>query len=175
MEKKSKQTVFPLLDTRAQFEYKEYVEWCEDNELTVHEENSSEFFDWCNTESQRNYDSDREWLAECKIGNRAFLVTGRLGLWWGKPEIDTQYSQGLLETIDKCIGKDIEDVTVLLDIQSGVIRVYAYHHDGTNMYELHLLNKNGERWAESCEERGDEIKFNNKWWTKITNTDCMFV
>ena len=175
MEKKPKRTVFPLLDTRAQFKYEEYVEWCEDNELPVHEATSSEYFEWCYTQNQLNYIRDREWLADCKIGNRAFLVTGRLGLWWGKPEIVAKCSHGLLETIDKCIGRDIEDVTVLLDTQSGVIRVYGYHHDGTNTFELHLLNKNGEKWVESCEERGDEIKFNNRWWTKIANTEFMFV
>jgi hypothetical protein len=79
-----------------------------------------------------------------------------------------------LETIDKCIGNDIDNINVKADFENGVIIVYAYHHDGTNVFNLHLLNKNGEKWAESAENRGDNITYNQRWWTKIKKWGDIF-
>ncbi len=120
------------------------------------------------------YNDERDNLSYSKLANRTFLVDGSLGLWWGTPTIEPQVCCGLLETIDKCIGRDIENIEVKADFESGVLVVYAYHHDGTNIFKLRMLNKNGEKWAESANNRGDVLEYNQRWWSKIRKWSDIF-
>lgn len=154
--------------------YDDYLDWCENNEVEPQDENSNSFYEWCGEEAYMIYNDERDNLSYSKLANRMFLVDGTLGLWWGKPAIVPQVCRGLLETIDKCIGNDIDNIDVKADFENGLLVVYAYHHDGTNVFNLRMLNKNGEKWAESAENRGDNIIYNQRWWTKIKKWGDIF-
>lgn len=158
-----------LIQTEDEFTYDEYLEWCEEMGIEPAEENSVEYYQWCNEESQANYEADRDNLEEVEIADETFVVTGSLGLWDGKHEVHPTFVDGLLKAIDYC-SRGSEDMKAELDIKAGVINVYGYHHDGTNCFEIRMLNKNGLKWKESAERRGEDPTPNAKWLKKISRT-----
>lgn len=164
---KEKRETYPLLDTSVcQFTYDDYCDYCEDMGIEPAADGSSEFWDWCYDEAKVNYDSDLESLACSAIRDRWFLITGTLGLWWGHPEIHPVLIKGILPAIRKCFGS-CDDLDAELNIKEGVINVCSHHHDGTNCLTLLMLNKNGEKWAQALDDRGEKIEYNNHWWTKL--------
>lgn len=164
---KEKKETYPLINTDCtQFTYKDYLEWCKDMDQFPAEENSSDFWEWCYNEASINYDSDMDNLLYSKLKDRWFLITGTLGLWWGHPEIHPVLIKGIVPAIRKCFGS-CDDLDAELNIKEGVINVRSHHHDGTNCFTLLMLNKNGEKWAQEQDDRGEKIEYNNRWWTKI--------
>lgn len=173
--KNNKPKTYTLLNSDiTKYSYEYYVQCCEANDIEPVEEDSSEFWDWCAQEARYDYDASKDNLAACKLKDRLFAVTGKLGLWWGQPDIVQQTCKGLLECIEKCNGRDINDIEAVLDTVAGCVTVRAFHHDGTNVYNLWLLNKNGERWARNAEERYEDININSHWYTKIKSINQIF-
>ena len=165
--KKEKRETYPLVNTSAcQFTYKDYLEWCEKMEQKPAAENSNEYWRWCSDEAQVNYYCDMDDLMYSKLKDRFFLITGKLGLWWGRPEIKPVLIKGIVPALKKCFGS-CDDMDAELNIKEGVINVQSHHHDGTNCFSLLLLNKNGLKWAEAMNDKGEKIEYNNRWWTKI--------
>ena len=132
--------IHTLFSTRYDaYPYSDYVEYCEINESEPGEEWSQEYWDWVSDCIREDYDLLQEELSAGKYGDKFFAVYGVLGLWDGKHEIcpNPQISEGLVPTIKKCYeGSSIDDVDVLFDETEGKIIVKAYHHDGTNVFEL---------------------------------------
>ena len=136
-----KHGTFTLADTDASgFEYEDYKEWCEDNGIEPGDENSDEFWDWCREEADFNWESDLENIRYCKEYNIPVLITGHLGLWWGKPEIQPVYKESVYDAVMDCI-RDMDGASV--KYEDGVINVYAYHHDGCNCFTIKALSKKG--------------------------------
>ena len=142
-----------ILTTRDEFEYEDYLEYCKDMDIVPADRYSVEYYQWCAEESQLNYEADRENLKCVEIANETFCITGTHGLWWGRPEIVPVMKEGLLNAIDKCNGRDINDIEVKFNLQNGYLDLYAHHHDGTNCYQIHLLNKNGVKWFQNAIDR----------------------
>lgn len=167
MKKNTKKEVYNLVNTFAtQFEYSEYLEYCELNGIEPAPENSTAYWEWCGEEARINYECDMDNLMYSKLNNRTFLIEGTLGLWWGKPTIYPVVVNGIVGAIKKCFGS-CDDLDAELNTKDGVIYVNSHHHDGCNCFTIKMLNKNGERWADSVLERGDVIESNNRWWTKL--------
>lgn len=175
MNKTAKKEVYNLVTTRCdQFEYSDYLEWCEMNDIEPDKEGSSAYWDWCAEEAQLNYDCDMDNLMYSEIKDRMFLIEGALGLWWGRPTIQPVLVEGIVPAIKRCIGRDINDIDAELNTKDGVIYVRASHHDGTNIFTLKMLNKNGEKWIENAlnkwletRENGEDFELNNHYWTKL--------
>lgn len=85
------------------------------------------------------------------------VVTGSLGLWDGKHKIYPTCGE-LMEMINKCL-KDAYDY--VLKIENNVLYVENHHHDGTNYYEIRLVN--GENYDKIVywddDEDGDFAEF----------------
>lgn len=132
--------IHTLFSTRYDaYPYSEYVEYCEINESEPGEEFSDAYWDWVSDCIQDDYDLFQEELSAGKYGDKFFAVYGVLDLWDGKHEIypNPQISKGLISTIKKCYeGSSIDDVDVMFDETEGKIIVKAYHHDGTNVFEI---------------------------------------
>ena len=68
------------------------------------------------------------------------VVLGSLGLWNGNKSIVPVVCDNVSSAIDKCVnGCDYIEVRQVC----GHIEVSAIHHDGTNTFEIHLLNGKG--------------------------------
>jgi hypothetical protein len=168
MTKTEKKETYTLVTTDStQFKYADYLEYCEDNGIEPEPDGSSEYYDWCADEAEKNYDCDMDNLMYSKLKDKTFLIEGNLGLWWGRPTIKPVVINGIIPSIKRCFGRDINNIEVELNTKDGFIHIQSHHHDGTNFYTLKMLNKNGEKWAQNAIDKGEDIELNNRWWTKL--------
>lgn len=171
MAKEEKKVEYTILTTDNGLTYEDYIDWCECNETEPKGRNSEEYFDFLYETDAMYYEDDRIDLKYSKLNERSFIIDGSLGLWDGRREIKPVICNGLLNAIDKCIGS-CDAVDVKLNTKDGVIYVKAPHHDGTNCFTLRLLNKNGEKWAETQKDCYNCIEdYNNHWWSKIKSIE----
>lgn len=131
-----------LLDTRMEFEYEEYLEFCECNDIEPAADNSREFWDWESEERSRYFDDDMDNLKDSDEGNVPCVITGSAGLWYGRREIMPIRCESLYDAIELILKKsDVDDVKVTN--VNGIIHFYGYHHDGTNHYCIQKLTNRG--------------------------------
>lgn len=71
----------------------------------------------------------------------AFVVTGTLYRWNGQRQIEATRYVSLKEAYKACIGRYTDFIEVRFI--NGILHVAAGHHDGTNSFEIHALNKKG--------------------------------
>ena len=132
--------IHTLFSTRCDaYPYSEYVDDCKANDIEPGEEYSNEYYDWVSDNIQMNLDDLFDDLNHGKYADKSFAIYGVLGLWDGKHEIypNPQISEGLVPTIKKCYnGRSIDDFEILFDESEGKFIVKAYHHDGTNVFEI---------------------------------------
>ena len=139
-----------LTNSTDGFDYDEYVDFCEVNGIEPQGEDSDAFYEWCEEESQVNFECDMENIKDCKQYNVPVVVTGSLGLWDGRHEIVPTRMDSVYDAIQKCISNDICYVDV--EYNDGEIKVSAAHHDGTNHFTINALSKKG------IEKVGDDYK-----------------
>ena len=68
------------------------------------------------------------------------VITGNLGLWNGKPRIQPTMCKSVWDAIRKCANN--MDYVVVRQV-NGHLEVTGIHHDGSNNFEIHLLNERG--------------------------------
>ncbi len=132
-----------LATTQADgFTYDDYCDWCECNEVEPAPEESAQFWDWCCEEAQVNWENDMDNIKCEKRYNVPVICAGYLGLWDGRHPIYAKRFESVGDAIMACMGRDIEQMDV--EYVDGAIIVHAYHHDGTNIFEICALNKKGQ-------------------------------
>lgn len=143
--RKGTYTLVNSMFNEEDFDPQDYIDYCEDNDIEpgVGEYFKSGFYEWCRDMAYDNYDADMDNIVSCKEYQLPVVITGSLGLWWGKPEIEPVVCNSVYEAIQKCIGKDTDEVRV--EWCDGVINVEAYHHDGCNCFSIRALSKKGEK------------------------------
>ena len=164
-----------LLSTDTdQYTYEDYKEWCDECDVDcIYEEGSTEFYDWVHEQIDEDIHCDKMNIQDGKYAERNFIITGSLGLWDGKHNIKPVFEHGLCATIDKCIsGRDIWDFDVFLNDDEDYITVHAKHHDGTNVFEIHMLTREGaEAWEKAYNEYeygdADFPELKEEWFEKI--------
>ena len=120
------------------FDWADYEEFCEVNGYTPTKKGYTQ---WVAQEIQDNYEQDLENIKDCKQYNVPVLITGRLGLWDGSHEIVPVVETSVHSAIKRMLGRDINDIDA--EFNDGKIIVNAYHHDGTNTFEIRALSKKG--------------------------------
>ena len=176
---------FTLIDTTDMgLEYKDYVEFCEINEITPEPENSNDYWDWIGEETNRYIEDFFENLRYVKY-DKPVIITGTLGLWNGRKEIYpmAMMSEDYYQTKDgkwrykhpsieravrKCIN-GMDDFKV--ELSEGEIVVHGYHHDGTNILTIHSVSKKGEISLNNALEKGKQLEPKDYWYGKFTETD----
>lgn len=93
-----------------------------------------------------SFEDFMESLRYSSIAKRACVITGRLGLWNGSPEIAPTVCGTMEEAIYKCVNKCDE---CRISQHASTIIVEGFHHDGTNRFEIHVLNGKGRNADES--------------------------
>ncbi len=81
-------------------------------------------------------------LVNIKYGkyNSDCVILGTLGLWDGRHTIVPVKCNTLVEAIEKLCRNEYE-CTVYME--NGVIYAEQAHHDGTNLFEVRMLNERG--------------------------------
>lgn len=133
---------FTLATTDVEgFTYDEYLDFCEANDIEPGSDTSGDFYEWCAEEANINWEDDLDNIEACKEYNIPVLITGHLGLWWGKPEIEPVREESVHSAIQKCLAAAD---TVTVEWEDGEIHVFAGHHDGCNCFTIRALSKKGQ-------------------------------
>ena len=111
-----------------------FIQWCKDNGYNVEE---MDFNDWLGCEEERQYECLLEQLNEYAI---ECFVTGTLGLWWGKAEIEPTLTKSVNMALNMCIGSDVLEEVTMCD---RYFEIVVSHHDGTNRFRVHPLSPVG--------------------------------
>lgn len=131
---------YTICDTMETPDYSSYLEYCEANEFEPQGENSNDYWDFVSDCRTMEIEDMRDNMKYSKQCNEPVLITGSLGLWNGSPSIYPTRCETLYEAIQRCFGS-CDDLKV--EYENGVVYVKAYHHDGTNCFEIHKLSKKG--------------------------------
>lgn len=139
--------------------YEDYKEWCEEMEREPCGEDSGDYYDWLRDEVDINIECFFSNLRyeKGKVQNRC-VISGRLGLWNGRPTIEPVMCEDLEEAIRKCWGDCCD---VIVELENGVVKVEGLHHDGRNYFEIRPLTARG---AQKMLD-GEEICVGNHWHT----------
>ena len=122
----------------------EYEDWCAD--CGDIEPTDSGYYEFAVDETECNMDSD---MYEIRHNyNFPVVVEGRLGLWWGKPEIEPKRFESVESAIRACVGND--DCVFSVDWVDGVLEVSVSHHDGTNHFTISQLSAKGLKMGENA-------------------------
>lgn len=95
-------------------------------------------------EEPTSFDDFMGSLRYSSIAQRACVITGRLGLC--SPEIVPTVCETLVDAIYKCVNKCDE---CRISQHASTIIVEGFHRDGTNRFEIHVLNEKGRNADES--------------------------
>lgn len=145
-----------LCDTTSIIEYDVYIEHCEINDLTPQGEDSEDFYNVAREYQVLEFDDLLTNLRYCKANNYKWVVSGTLGLWNGRHEIEPKLFNNLINALNACFGK-CDDI--IITKSHSVIKVTALHHDGRNYFELRALSDLGEERANKYD---GNISFKNK-------------
>ena len=118
-----------------------YAEWAEDNEVMVSGDDDSKLYDWIHSQMEMDWEDLMTNIKYSKIANSECVVIGDIGLWYGRRDTIPTRVSDLGEAIKKCCY-NVEMIKVTLKTD-GHIEVIGVHHDGTNYFEIYLLNKLG--------------------------------
>ena len=97
-------------------------------------------------EEPTSFENFMEDLTYSAIAQRACVITGRLGLWNVSSEIVPTVCKTMAEAVYKCVDKCDQ---CRISQHASTIIVEGFHHDGTNRFEIHILNEKGRNADES--------------------------
>lgn len=86
------------------------------------------------------------WLGSTEVTNRPCVVCGTVGTWQGDRAICAKRFDNMKDAIYECVNHCDE---VVISQRASNILVDGYHHDGTNHFEIHVLNDKGVRADEN--------------------------
>ena len=117
---------------------------------------SEDYWDLFSSACQNNWD---DFISNLKYSqnNKPCVLTGRLGLWNGNPQIEPIIFDNIVDAIKRTITNSIDNIEVYK--VNGHLEINAFHHDGCNCFEIHLLNERG------C-KAGDNANLSNRCYHK---------
>lgn len=87
---------------------------------------------------EQDWDTWSEIIEELDNINNSVIITGTLSLWDLTHEINPVECNTLSEAIDKCIGRDTDNIIFKSDNENYYID--CYHHDGVNKFKIEIQN-----------------------------------
>lgn len=133
-----------LYDSAEEFDYDEYVQFCEDCGIKPAEEYSQDYWDCINRWRDNDWDDFKSNLTYAGANNQPCMIIGSDGLWDGRHEIIPVLCDTIFGAIEKCLNvNSMFEVDIVLT--DGHLDVNVHHHDGTNCYEIWLLSERGKK------------------------------
>lgn len=131
-------------------DYKEsYQECYELTDEDMEDVSETEIWDFINDSLEMEWNDLFANLEYSKFANTPCVITGTLGLWNGRPTIVPVVCQDIASAIRKCANK--VDYIKVKQV-NGHLEVTGIHHDGSNHFEIHLLNDKGIHASDLIEE-----------------------
>ena len=153
MAKKIDITLYDNLDCDFDAFKESYQECYELTDEEMAEISDTEIWEFINDTLDLEWDDLLTNLKYSKNADKPCVITGSLGLWYGRPNIEPLACEDIESAIRKCVNN--MDYVVIKQV-NGHLEVRATHHDGSNHFEIHILNDKGIRAKELIEEgKGD--------------------
>lgn len=105
----------------------------------------NDFYDFMCEQANSDYDC---FMWDCRRVPGEFVVLGKLGLWWGSPDV-WGIKPTLVDAIRACV-EEMDSFKVVEDGR-GKLQIIAHHHDGTNIFTLRKLKRH-------CDTRKSAIR-----------------
>ena len=120
---------------------------------------------------EKMYDSNAANLDDerCNLNiqlSSPILVIGDLGLWYGRPSIEPLACEDIESAIRKCANN--MDYVIVKQV-NGHIEVTGIHHDGSNNFEIYILNDKGIRANELIKEGKGNADLSRRCYHKSLN------
>lgn len=144
--------------------YEDYLEHCIDSEIEPAAENSQDYWDWIDEMSVLNCDDFFSNLHYSET-NQPCMITGRLGLWNGNPDIAPEKFDSVEDAIKRIYEVRFEN-HIKVSLQDGHLVVKQSHHDGCNYFEIHILSAKGLKEVERPCYQYERDYAPKKWWFK---------
>ena len=126
----------------------------DDMECDWEEDNDTDFMDWESTQKGYDFDDLIANLNYSPIKDKLCDIVGSVGTWRGRFEIEPYFCKDIETAIYKCV----ECCEIRSIIRKGNhIEVNVYHHDGSNSFNIFVLNDLGE----SRYHRNGEVSIHN--------------
>lgn len=97
-----------------------------------------DYWDWVSDALRDQYDNLRRQI-ERVFPYEECVVVGSVGLWYGRRDIEATKVRSVWDAIEKCC----RSCEVVINQVNGHFEIEASHHDGTNWFEIYLLNDKG--------------------------------
>lgn len=104
------------------------------------EDSEGDFIDWGCTQKGWDFDNLIMNLKHSSIKDKMCVIVGSVGTWRGRFDIEPFFCKDIEVAINKCIGScELRSI-----IRKGNhIEVNVYHHDGSNNFNIFVLNDLG--------------------------------
>lgn len=147
--------------------YKDYAKMCRDNDEKPRPEGTQAYYDHIGNLAKQDLDDFKANLQYSEY-NLPCMMTGTLSLWNGRPDLCPVKYDSLLEGVKDILRRaDCDDWEIILT--EGYLELRGLHHDGTNVYELHLLSAKGLKEVERPKYTWEGNDYDPKpdWFRKI--------
>lgn len=115
-------------------EYKKMIE-----EEGMDKENCLDYWDWVADTLSEDYEDLRHQV-ERIFPYEECVIVGSVGLWYGRRDIEPTKVRSVFKAIEKCCSN--MDSVVIKQV-NGHFEIKAGHHDGSNYFDIYLLNEKG--------------------------------
>lgn len=156
-------TYFNNLNIDFDFYKTSYQETYELNDKEMENVSENEIWDYINNSLDMDFEEFERNLEYSKYNNEYCVITGRLGLWNRSPQIEPYVCDSIQEAISKCIESC--DYVVIKQV-NGHLEVTGVHHDGSNCFNIYLLNKYGVDALERIREGWGTADLSNRYYHK---------
>ena len=146
-----------------------YAESCG---ISVEEVEDDAYYNWV-SDNLLFYWQDFKNAVENHLSDNMCIITGKLGLWNGQPEIEPEICDSTLEAIDMCINIRGEHYKTVSLEDDGSLTVEVSHHDGCNVFTLRLVAPESEELAIYIRNYGEdeECRFEDIVYEKYEEED----
>lgn len=121
-------------------EYKKYyMESCDIEDAD--EVSDESVWDYIADCQSNDWDAFQGNMKYSKYKDSPCVIVGSLGLWNGTHSIEPVTCDNIMAAVMRCFGRSVDYIRVKQ--VNGHVEVDAIHHDGTNSFEIHLLNDKG--------------------------------
>ena len=134
-----------LYDSRyyALMPYEDYAKMCSEEDVSPKPKDSQAYYDDIADRTDTELDDFKSNLEDSEY-NKPCILTGYDELWNGQNTLCPVIYNSLLEGIEDIMRRaDCDDWKIILT--EGYLELRGLHHDGTNIYELHLLSAKGRK------------------------------
>lgn len=135
---KSEYLLYRTAESSAEM-YADYVDNCEANGNTPQGDHSDDYYDYI-SRCDEMWAEDFRWELEHSAPSGKVVVTGTIGGWRGRFDIEPKVFENLYDAVMACC-RGLDRVEVVQ--RRSTIEVRGAHHDGNNSFSVNLLNDRG--------------------------------